>query len=92
MIYEIEMSTKKIIKADEEDLAKLKEKYGTANLIFLKQGAVNPSHVVNITPTNQKETSLSSKIEIIKGKPTVIATQEVKVLADLMTLDIKRLK
>lgn len=54
MIYMINMSKGKDIKIDEEDLQKLKDNI-KAPLIQLKQGIINPSFMISIVPTEEKD-------------------------------------
>ncbi len=53
MRYELSLSSKRKIIMDDEDLAKFKENI-SKNFIQLKQGLINPSHVVDIIPIVEK--------------------------------------
>ena len=89
MIYEIHMSKGQNIKIDEEDLKKIKDNI-SENLIIIKQGIINPSFMVSITPTKEKDFIEKPKFVIENGVAKMIGIQTVKKLADDMT-DQKRL-
>lgn len=79
------MSKGNDIKIDEEDLAKITENIA-AKLIRIKQGIINPSFMISITPTDEKEAIIRPKIEIRNGTPTVVGREEIKTLADKMSV------
>lgn len=90
MIYEVIMSKGEKIKIDEEDLVKIKENL-SANLIRVKQGIINPSFMVMIVPTNEEDTAIRQRVELRDGKAVVVKDIEIKVLADKMSGDVKKL-
>lgn len=89
MIYEIHMSKGQNIKIDDEDLKKIKDNI-SAPLIGIKQGIINPSFMVSITPTKEKEFIIKPKIIVENGVAKMIGEEKVAKLADDMT-DQKRL-
>ena len=91
MIYQIEMSRGPSIKIDEEDLVKIKENIGES-LIAVKQGIINPSFMISIIPTDEKEVQIKSKIEIRDGKPVLLGEEKVRTLADKMNINSNLLK
>lgn len=84
MIYEITMSKGEKIKIDEEDLVKIKENL-SANLIRVKQGIINPSFMVMITPTNEPDVIIKQEYWQEGDTMKVVGQTEVKVLADKMS-------
>ncbi len=94
MIYQVEMSKGPNIKIDDADLAHLQKNIGEA-LIRVKQGIINPSFMVSIIPTDEKETKMVPKIDYQggNGAPILVGTEEVKTLADKMSIknNLKRL-
>ena len=56
MKYIIETSTKTKITIDEADFLKFQTVSPTGSFVKLKQGIINPSFVVSITPTEEKVT------------------------------------
>ncbi len=52
--YELELSTKKKILIDDNDYQKFIANSASGALIILKQGLINPSFVVSVTPTEKK--------------------------------------
>lgn len=89
MIYEIIMSKGEKIKIDEADLAKLQENI-KAPFVRVKQAIINPSFLVMIVPTNQPDVKVEKIAKEEYGK-AVYEENEVKVLADLMSSEVKRL-
>lgn len=85
MIYEIQMSKGTNIKIDEEDLQKIQDNIG-ASLIRIKQAIINPSFMVCITPTDDKEFIVKPKIEVEDGVAKIIGEEKVALLADKMTI------
>ena len=83
------MSKGPSIKIDEEDLAHLQENIEQA-LIRVKQGIINPSFMISIIPTNEKDVEIRNKIEMREGRPVIVGSEEARVLADKM--NIKNLK
>lgn len=88
MIYLVNMSKGESIKIDEEDLIKLQENM-SAPLIRVKQAIINPSFMVSITPTEEKEFFNRRKIQIAMGIAEVVGEEKVKTLADKMTITKK---
>lgn len=86
MIYNIEMSKGPSIKIDEEDLVHIQKNIAQA-LIRVKQGIINPSFMISIIPTEEKDTRDISKIEIINGRPTLISTTKSKTISDKMNIN-----
>lgn len=84
------MSKGEKIKIDEEDLVKIKENL-SANLIKVKQGIINPSFMVMIVPTNEADVISKPKFDLEGPSARVIGFEEVKVLADKMSADTKKL-
>lgn len=92
MIYQIEMSKGPSIKIDEEDLVKIKANIGES-LITVKQGIINPSFMISIIPTNEKEVDIRLILKENNGGMSVVGKTEVKTLANKMnTKNIKQLK
>lgn len=92
MIYEIQMSKGPSIKIDEEDLAKIKTNIGES-LIQVKQGIINPSFMISINPTDEKEFIVKTKIAIENGSAKVVSREEVRALDDKMNIkNLKQLK
>lgn len=92
MIYLIEMSKGPSIKIDEEDLAHIQKNISQA-LIRVKQGIINPSFMISIIPTDEKEMELKVKIELEDGRAVVTDRQEVRTLSDKMNINnIKQLE
>jgi len=91
MIYEIQMSKGDTIKIDEEDLKKIEENIG-ASLIRVKQAIINPSFMVSIYPTEEKEFVIKKKFEIENGMAKVIGEEKIKTLADKMTVKSNQLQ
>lgn len=89
-IYEVIMSKGEKIKIDEEDLVKIKENL-SANLIRVKQGIINPSFMVMIVPTNEADVKAIPQWDTEGPTAKVTGFEEVKVLADKMSTDTKRL-
>jgi len=89
MIYLVEMSRGANIKIDEADLAHI-QKNIDQSLIRVKQGIINPSFMVSIIPTNEKDVEIKNKIEMKEGRAVIVGSEEVRVLADKM--NIKNLK
>lgn len=85
MIYQIEMSKGPSIKIDEEDLAHIQENIAQA-LIRVKQGIINPSFMISIIPTDGKDTEMKNKIEMRDGRPVIVGREEVRTLADKMSI------
>jgi len=85
MIYEIKMSKGDNIKIDEEDLQKIQNNIG-ASLIRVKQAILNPSFMVCITPTDEKEFITKPKIEVQDGIAKIIGEEKVDLLSDKMTI------
>lgn len=85
------MSRGPSIKIDEEDLVKIKENIGES-LIAVKQGIINPSFMISIIPTDEKEVQIKSKIEIRDGKPVLLGEEKVRTLADKMNINSNLLK
>lgn len=77
------------IKIDEADLAHI-QKNIDQSLIRVKQGIINPSFMVSIIPTNEKDVEIKNKIEMKEGRAVIVGSEEVRVLADKM--NIKNLK
>lgn len=90
MIYQIEMSKGPPIKIDEEDLAKIKANIGES-LIAIKQGIINPSFMISITPTTEAEFTTQRKVEMIDGRPTMKISENVRALADKMNINNNQL-
>ncbi len=88
MIYEIYMSKGANIKIDEEDLNHIQNNL-SAPLIRTKQAIINPSFMVSIVPTEEKEFILKPKIEIENGVAKVVGQEKFNTLVDKM--NIKRL-
>lgn len=91
MIYQIEMSRGPSIKIDEEDLAKIKANIGES-LISVKQGIINPSFMISIIPTDEEDTKIDKKIEIVNGRPTMIVGKKTSTLSNKMNINNKQLK
>ena len=92
MIYQVEMSRGPSIKIDESDLAKIKENI-TESLISVKQGIINPSFMISIIPTQEKEFVIRPKIELESGAAKIVGREKVRTLADKMSINnIKQLK
>ena len=85
MIYKIHMSRGDDIKIDEEDLAKLKENIAE-KLIALKQGIINPSFMISITPTSEKEFVEKPDLIVENGVAKIIGTTKVATLANKMNV------
>lgn len=90
MIYEVIMSKGEKIKIDEEDLAKIRINL-SASLIQVKQGIINPSFMVMIVPTNEADVVSKPIIELDGMTAKYVGEEEVKVLADKMSADTKKL-
>lgn len=73
------------IKIDEQDLAHLQANI-EKSLIRVKQGIINPSFMVSIIPTNEKDVEIKNKIELKDGRPVIVGTEEVRILADKMNI------
>jgi hypothetical protein len=71
------------IKIDEDDLQKLTLNID-AKLIRLKQAIINPSFMISITPTDEKEFYVERKVELRDGKAFVIEEEKVRSIKDLM--------
>lgn len=84
-IYEIHMSKGVNIKIDEEDLQKLQENL-SAPLIRLKQAIINPSFMVSITPTDDKEFVTKPKMQIENGVAKIIGQEKFNILVDKMSV------
>lgn len=91
MIYTVEMSKGPSIKIDEEDLAKIKANIGES-LISVKQGIINPSFMISIIPTDEEDTKIEKKVEIVNGRPTMITAKQVKTLVNKMNINHKQLR
>ena len=85
MIYKIVMSKGDEIKIDEDDLVKIKANIGES-LIQIKQGIINPSFMIAIIPTDEKENRLKTLIEIHDGRAVITGTETVKKLVDKMKI------
>jgi len=85
MIYTVEMSKGPNIKIDEQDLTHLQANI-EKSLIRVKQGIINPSFMVSIIPTNEKDVEIKNKIEMKDGRPVIVGTEEVRILADKMNI------
>ena len=90
MIYEVQMSKGDKIKIDEEDLLHIQANI-SAHLIRVKQGIINPSFMVMIVPTNEPDTLKKPTMERGDNTMTITGEKEVKVLADLMGSEVKKL-
>jgi len=86
MIYEIQMSKGSTIKIDEQDLHHLQDNL-SAPLIRVKQAIINPSFMVSIFPTEEKEFIIKPKIEIESGIAKVVGEEKIRVLADKMNIN-----
>jgi len=86
MIYSIEMSKGAKIKIDEDDLKKIRDNIG-APLIQIKQGIINPSFLISITPTDEKDIIHKPRFQLdVEARTSrVVGYDEVKVLQDKMT-------
>jgi len=86
MIYEIQMSKGPSIRIDDEDLAKIRQNIGES-LIQIKQGIINPSFMISIIPTDEKEIVTKNKYERLEGGGMrIVGKEEVRVLADKMSI------
>ncbi len=90
MIYDLILSKGSVIKIDEEDLEVIKDNIGKS-LIKIKQGIFNPSFMVTIVPTNQSDVIEKYKIETQGNIAKITGTEEIKVLPDLMSKEVKKL-
>jgi hypothetical protein len=88
MIYEIHMSKGDNIKIDEEDLQKVKDNI-SAPLIQVKQAILNPSFMVSITPTKEKEFYLKDVVEVSSGIAKIVGQEKIKLLSDEMSMTKK---
>jgi hypothetical protein len=88
MIYLLNMSKGKDIKIDEDDLQKLKDNI-KAPLIQLKQGIINPSFMISITPTDEPDVITKPQIEYVETDghrmARIVGEDKIKLLADKMT-------
>jgi hypothetical protein len=91
MIYQIEMSRGPSIKIDEEDLAKIKANIGES-LISVKQGIINPSFMISIIPTDDEDTKIEKKVEIVNGRPMMIVGKKTSALSNKMNINNKQIK
>ena len=91
MIYQIEMSRGPSIKIDEEDLAKIKANIGES-LISVKQGIINPSFMISIIPTDEEDTKIEKKVEIVNGRPTMTVGKKTSALSNKMDINHKQLR
>jgi hypothetical protein len=87
-IYLINMSKGKDIRIDDEDLVKIEGNL-SASLIRIKQGIINPSFMISITPTEEEEFRIKPKIELVDGVARVVGTERVRILADKMNITKK---
>lgn len=83
------MSKGPSIKIDEEDLAKIKANIGES-LIAVKQGIINPSFMISIIPTTEKEFVVRNKYEHGDGIVKIIGEEKVRALADTMNINNTR--
>lgn len=83
MIYQIEMSKGPSIKIDDDDLAKIRANIGES-LIAVKQGIINPSFMISIIPTDEKDVVIKQKVEIVDGMAKITGQEEIKKLANKM--------
>lgn len=83
MIYQIVMSKGDSIKIDEEDLAKIEQNIG-ASLIRVKQAIINPSFMISIYPTEEKEFTTKPTISVVNGVAQIVGEEKVKALSDKM--------
>lgn len=90
MIYKLILSKGAEIKIDEEDLAVIKRDI-SSTLIKVKQGIFNPSFMVMIVPTNEADVIEKYKMDTSGSTAIITGTEEVKVLADLMSNETKKL-
>lgn len=91
MIYLAEMSRGANIKIDEEDLTHIQKNISQA-LIRVKQGIINPSFMISIIPTEEKEFIVKTKLVIENGAAKVVGREEVRALADKMSIKNNLLK
>lgn len=88
MIYEIQMSKGPSIKIDDDDLQKIQENI-KAPLVRVKQGIINPSFMVSIIPTEEREYLIDKKVIVTDGVAKIIEGEKRKALVDKM--DMKKL-
>lgn len=82
MIYEINMSKGANIKIDEEDLLHLQENL-SAPLIRLKQAIINPSFMISIIPTDEKDTVTRPKVIVENGVAKMIGEEKTNTLVNI---------
>lgn len=85
------MSKGQNIKIDEQDLKKIKENM-SENFIVVKQAIINPSFIVSITPTEEKEFATKPKVEIDNGIAKIVGQEKIATLADKMSVNTKELE
>lgn len=79
------MSKGPSIKIDEEDLAHIQKNIAQA-LIRVKQGIINPSFMISIIPTNEKDVEIKNKIEMKEGRAVIVGSEKVRTLVDKMSI------
>ncbi len=89
MIYLINMSKGDAIKIDEQDLTKIKANI-SEKLIAVKQAIINPSFMISIVPTEEKEFVDKKKVILKDGRATLIEQTDTRALVDKMN-NIKEL-
>ena len=88
MIYIVNMSKGKDIRIDEEDLVKIEGNL-SASLIRIKQGIINPSFMISITPTDEEDFRVKPKMKLVDGVARVIGMERINVLEDKMNITKK---
>jgi hypothetical protein len=63
MRYQITMSSGSPVRIDEEEVEKIVRALRTKSIVMLKQGIVNPAHVVSVQPVLENQESNIPKSE-----------------------------
>lgn len=71
MKYKLKLSNKSEYEIGQDDFVKLKENMADANMIFLKNVAINPSYIVEIIPLENIEKEIPI-VEIVDGVAKIV--------------------
>ena len=91
MIYIVNLSKGDQIKIDEEDLQNITRNI-KAPLIRVKQGIINPSFMISIIPTDEKDVKTQIKVVLQEDGKIIKKSREVKTLVDKMSIKNNLLK